>query len=163
MPVKWARGRSAAVIVFAGLLLAGCPAQVYYTGLLAAPRPLAPRRPEDVELFVVTPPARPHTDIGLYQVTAGIDASDATAMIQRLRTEAAARGCDAILVTSIDHQASEDIAPNVQASCIIYNQPAVQAAATPALAAPAPPAPAPHPPAAPAAPAPAGGVPIGNP
>ena len=150
------------MIVFGGLLLAGCPAQVYYTGLLTPPRPLARRRPEDVELFVVTPPARPHTDIGLYQVTAGVDASDSTAMIQRLRAEAAARGCDAIVVTSIDHQASEDIAPNVQASCVIYNQPAVPTSAPKAPAALAPPAPAPPTPAASAAPAPVVGLPTGK-
>jgi hypothetical protein len=156
MRIKPARVGPAAVIVFGGLLLAGCPAQVYYTGLLKPPRPLAPRRPEDVELFVVTPPARPHTDIGLYQITAGVDASSSTEMIQRLRTEAAARGCDAILVTSVDHQASEETAPNVQASCVIYNQPVVPAAAAPA------------PPAAtatqvPGAPAPAVGLPIRKP
>ena len=160
MRVKRSRTGSAAVIVFGGLLLAGCPAQVYYTGLLTPPRPLAPLRPEDVELFVVTPPARPHTNIGLYQITQGIDASDSPAMIQRLRTEAAARGCDAILVTSVDNQASEYTAPNVQASCIVYNQPPLPAAATPAIAAPAPPALAPH---TSAAPAPVVGLPTGNP
>ena len=41
MRAKRVRAGSAAVMVFAGLLLAGCPAQVYYTGLLAPPRPLA--------------------------------------------------------------------------------------------------------------------------
>ena len=132
------RAGAAALIVFGGLLLAGCPAQVYYTGLLASPHPLAPRRPEDVELLVVTPPARPHTDIGLYQIVAGSDADDSGAMIQRLRTEAAARGCDAILLTSIDNQSTKYTASNIQASCVVYNKPAVPASpAAPAPAAPA--------------------------
>jgi hypothetical protein len=153
MRAKRVRAGSAAVMVFAGLLLAGCPAQVYYTGLLAPPRPLAPRRPEEVELFVVTPPARPHSDIGLYQITGGIDANDSTAMIKRLRTEAAARGCEAILITSIDNQASKYTAPNVQASCIVYNQPA-------ALAPPVPTTPTPT---VPCASTPVVGLPIGKP
>jgi hypothetical protein len=147
------------VIVFGGLLLAGCPAQVYYTGLLAPPHPLAPRRPEDVELLVVTPPARPHTNIGLYQIVAGSDTDDSAAMIQRLRTEAAARGCDAILVTSIDNQASKYTASNVQASCVVYNQPAVPTSP----AAPAPPSAASPAPPGSAAPAPAAGLPNSKP
>ncbi len=155
---------AAAALVFGGLLLAGCPAQVYYTGLLAPPRPLAPRRPEDVELLVVTPPARPHTNVGLYQIIAGSDADDSGAMIQRLRTEAAARGCDAILITSIDNQSSKYTASNIQASCVVYNQPAVPASpAAPAPAAPAPPSAAPPAPAGSAAPAPAAGLPNGKP
>ena len=148
------RGTAAAVIVLGGLLLAGCPAQVYYTGLLAPPHPLAPRRPEDVELLVVTPPARPHTDIGLYQIVAGSDADDSGAMIRRLRAEAAARGCDAILLTSIDNQASKYAASNIQASCVVYNQPAPPASP----AAPASPAPPDS-----AAPAPAAGLPNDEP
>jgi hypothetical protein len=151
MRARRARAGSAAVIVFGGLLLAGCPAQVYYTDLLPPPRQLAPRRPEDVEILVVTPPARPHTNIGLYQITEGVDAADSKAMIQRLRTEAAARGCDAILVTSIDNQAPKDAAPNVQASCVVYNQLTVPAPA------------APGPPAVTAPPAPVGDTPIGKP
>jgi hypothetical protein len=154
---------SAAVLMFGGLLLAGCPAQVYYTGLIAPPRPLAPRRPEDVELLVVTPPARPHTNVGLYQIIAGSDADDSRAMIQRLRAEAGARGCDAILITSIDNQSSKYTASNIQASCIVYNQPSVPAPpAAPAPAAPAPPSTASPPPPGSAAPAPAAGLPTGK-
>jgi hypothetical protein len=164
MPVKRARAGSAAMIVLGGLLLAGCPAQVYYTGLLAPPRPLAPRRPEDVELLVVTPPARPHTNIALYQVIAGSDADDSGAMIQRLRTEAAARGCDAILITSIDNQASKYTASNIQASCVVYNQPAAPASpVAPAPAAPPPPSAASPAPPGSAAPAPSAGLPNGKP
>jgi len=172
MRAKRTQAGSAAVIVFGALLLGGCPAQVYYTGLLVPPHPLSPRRPEDVQILAVTPPTRPHTDVGLYQITSGIDADDSAAMIRRLRTEAAARGCDAILITSIDNQASKYAAPNVQASCVVYNQPAVPAPtapAPPAAAAPTPAASTPtaaatsRAPAAPATPTPAVGLPVGKP
>ena len=37
---------AAAVLVVGALMLAGCPAEVYYTQLLAPPRPLVPRHGE---------------------------------------------------------------------------------------------------------------------
>ncbi len=152
---------AAAGLVVGALMLAGCPAEVYYTQLLPPPRPLVPRRVEDVQVLVVTPPPEPHVDIGLLQVTSGIDATDSTAMVARLRAEAAVRGCDAVLVTSIDNQSPKDARPNVQGSCVVFEVPPVYAP-PPAAAAPRPPrAIAPGPSAAPSpAPVPAALPPV---
>jgi hypothetical protein len=133
------RTRAAAfALVVGAVLLSGCPAEVYYTQLLAPPHPLAPRRAEDVQVLVVTPPSAPHVDIGLFQVTSGVDATDSNAMVARLRAEAAARGCDAVLITSIDHQAPKDARPNVQGSCVVFDVPPVYAPPPAAAAGPGP-------------------------
>jgi hypothetical protein len=102
--------------------VAGCiPAEVYYTPLLRPPRALVPRRAEDVQLLVVTPPSAPHLDIGLLQITEGYDVPDSDALVTRLRAEAGARGCDAVLVTSIENQAPKNARPSIHGSCIVYS------------------------------------------
>ena len=130
-------GRAGLVAAVAGtLLLTGCPAAVFYTHLAEPPHPLTPHRVEDVQVLVVTPPAAPHVDVGLFQVTSGQDAPTAKEMVARLRAEAAALGCDAVLITAIDNQASRDVRASVHGSCIVYKQP-------PPATAPEPPAPPP--------------------
>jgi hypothetical protein len=149
------RAGAAAAIVGGALPLVGCPADVYYTQLLRPPHPLVPRRAEDVQLLVVTPPSAPHVNIGLLQVTSGIDATDTTAMVARLRAEAAAHGCDAVLVTSINNQTPKNARPDVQGSCIVYELPPANAPPPAGAAASAPAAaPPPGPPALLPAPAP---------
>ncbi len=108
-----------------GTLLGGCGPQIYYTPLQPAPHQLASHRIEDVQVLAVTPPSVPHTDIGLYQISPGIGgAFDTASLIASLRAEAAARGCDAILVTSVAYVAYERRRePTVQASCVVYSQP----------------------------------------
>jgi hypothetical protein len=103
-------------------LLFGCANAVYYTQLQPAPRVLKPHAPEDLEILAVTPPSRPHRDIGLFQVVQS-DADNQDAMTT-LRARAAAKGCDAITITSIDHRKNRYQSPNIQASCVVYEQPA---------------------------------------
>jgi hypothetical protein len=103
-------------------VVAGCQATVYYTQLLPPPRPMVPHRVQDVQVLVVTPPAAPHVDVGLLQVTTGDGARTSTEMVARLRTDAATLGCDAILITGIEHQApGRNGRPSMQASCIVYD------------------------------------------
>jgi hypothetical protein len=116
------RTRLAAVLA-GTLLLAGCTtAAVFYTHLAEPPHPLTPHRVEDVEVLVVTPPTAPHVDVGLFQVTSGQDAPTAKDRVARLRAEAAAIGCDAVLITGVENQATRDSRPSVQGSCIVYKQ-----------------------------------------
>lgn len=85
-------------------------------------------RIEDVQVLAVTPPSAAHTDIGLYQIDPGFsmrshgDDYEIPPLIARLRADAAARGCDAVLVTSVAY-AARDRKPTVQASCVVYNRP----------------------------------------
>jgi hypothetical protein len=99
---------------------AGCAGTLFYTPLVSSPRPLPPRAIEDVEVFAVSPPPRPLVNLGLFQLIAGIDDASIQAMVARIRSDAAARGCDAILITSVDHYRSQNHSPSIQASCVVY-------------------------------------------
>jgi hypothetical protein len=112
------------VLGLLGLLLAsGCADRFLYTPLLPPPRPMVRRPAAAVELLVVTPPARPHTNVGLMQEVAGSNRWDesATEMIGNLRERAGALGCDAVLIMAIDRRIGQHHAQSVQASCIVYN------------------------------------------
>ena len=129
------------VFVLLGVLLAsGCAAKVVYTPLIPPPRPMSRRPGGAVEVLVVTPPARPHTDVGLLQAfpKAGTWDAPIPEMITNLRERAGAIGCDAVLITSIDRRSSRYHSQSIQASCIVYDDgaPAVDAAPMPRPGAP---------------------------
>jgi len=115
----------AATALLGGALALGCwNATVYYTQLLPPPRPMVPRRVEDVQVLVVTPPPAPHVDVGLMQVTTGDGVRTSTQMVARLRAAAATLGCDAVLITSVENQAPGRAGrPSMQGSCIVYKAP----------------------------------------
>jgi hypothetical protein len=82
------------------LLVVGCAAEVRYVPLLPAPRQLYVRGPAQVELFMVTPPLRPHLDIGMLSLAwADSESQTVQQMIDRVRAAAGQHGCDAFLVT----------------------------------------------------------------
>ncbi len=143
------RARTAAIFLLAGsAFAAGCATDnVGYVPLNPPPRRMSARPVAAVAVFTVTPPRRPHTDIGLLRVVGGnpppsthtdvgfdepqpVSAYDeAQEMIAALRQRAARIGCDAILVTHIDRplvwEPWIDYAgarlPSAQASCVVYN------------------------------------------
>lgn len=107
----------------AGLLglLAGCENSVSYAPIIHPSHRLSPRSVASVEVFAVTPPSRPHKDIGILQVAEGLGQNGSTdGMIASARETAARIGCDAILVTSIDTLGGGHRPANIQASCIVY-------------------------------------------
>jgi hypothetical protein len=111
--------------------LAGCAPAVYYTPLVAPPHPLAPRPVEKVDVYLVTPPARPHVDVGIVQVVlwGEVDGQNVVdTLLGLIKEKAAEVGCDAVLVTSIDrqgrpapHSAAPD-GPSIQGSCVAYKE-----------------------------------------
>jgi hypothetical protein len=111
--------RMAAISV--ACLLVGCADTVFYTPLNESPRPLAPRSPESVEVISVTPPSWPHKDLGILQVEQRNPSHTVDELLAELRAEAATRGCDAILIISIDRRVGRYQAPSIQASCLIHN------------------------------------------
>lgn len=100
------------------------PDHVSFTRVNSAPRPLNRRAPETVEVYVVSTPARPHTSIGLFEVSQGTDGvtPHSTAhMLASLRTHAALRDCDAIVllgINAISHHHHDH--KRIQASCMIF-------------------------------------------
>ena len=123
---KWSGG--------ALLALAGCGIHVEYTELNAPPRPLAPRAPESVEVYASAAPARPHVDVGLFEVEqeSSNTPGKTRALLDELRRRAGAIGCDAVVVAGITAKNSEleslllDYDTNkkaLQATCIVYTAP----------------------------------------
>ena len=71
-------------------------------------------------MFVVTPPPRPHVDLGLVQVIRGNNHETLDQMLGTLRAQAAERGCDAVVVTMVDARATKHSPLSVEGSCEIY-------------------------------------------
>jgi len=118
-------GGAVRTFALAGLLLtAGCADRFLYTPVKPPPRPMSPRPGAAVEVLVVTPPARPHTDVGLIQAFAGANRWDESVqeMIGNLRERAGSLGCDAILITSIERWVSPHHSQTIQASCVVYDE-----------------------------------------
>ena len=103
------------VVLLGTLLAGGCGSRLYYTPLVASPRPLSSKPVSEVQVIAVTAPARMLTTVGIFQVTHGFLPETAATEIAQIRADAARRGCDAILVTSIDNQHL-----SVQAGCIVF-------------------------------------------
>jgi hypothetical protein len=78
-------------------------------------------------MFVVTPPPRPHVDLGLLQVIRGNNEQTLDQMLGTLRAQAAERGCDAVVVTMVDARAARYSPLSVEGSCEIYTPPASDA------------------------------------
>ena len=113
------------------LLLSGCGTIVNYTSLRTVPRG-EPRLPEEVEVFMTSPPKEPHVDVGILEAQQESDLSVDTTrdMLALLRQEAARRGCDAMFVKGFGSNAqgsilAPDVASSVKtitATCIRYTQ-----------------------------------------
>jgi hypothetical protein len=105
-------------------LLAGCENTVMYTPIIHPDHALASRGVDTVEVFAITPPARPHKDIGIFQIAASHFSEDPSTerLIADARKQAAQLGCDAIVVTSVDNLSDRYHSSNIQAGCLIYDR-----------------------------------------
>lgn len=95
-----------------------------YTAISHPDHPLPSRSVESVEVFVITPPARRHKNIGIFQIVQQQWPQDGTVqgMIADARKYAAQIGCDAILVTSVDNTSGRYHSANLQAGCVLYDR-----------------------------------------
>jgi hypothetical protein len=69
---------------------------VDYIPLNPAPHPMTPRDPEQVEMFQTKPPEKPYVEVATIEAQGSV--TSATVM-QKLREEAAKRGCDGLVLT----------------------------------------------------------------
>jgi len=120
--------RSPLLLLVLGSFLGGCGTFVDFTPINEPPHPLQPRSSASVEVFSSGPPARPHVDVALVEVeqTRSLNEQGTGLMIQRMREQAAAIGCDAIVLRGVtDHQGSGDLfdpgATKREAACIVYD------------------------------------------
>jgi hypothetical protein len=145
--------RTPLLLFVLGASLGGCGTFVDFTPINDPPHPLEPRSSASVEVFSSGPPARPHVDVALVEVeqTHSLNEQGTGLMIQRMREQAAAIGCDAIVLRGVtDHQGAQPgsgwdlVDPGStkrEATCIVYDEePRVGSfrAATPTTAAPPP-------------------------
>lgn len=110
------------------------PDHVSFTRVNSPPRPLNRRATESVEVYLASTPTRPHTSIGLFEVSQGTDGvtPHSTAhMLASLRAHAALRDCDAIVVLGVNAISHEHHAhKRIQASCMIFTDDDALKAAT---------------------------------
>jgi hypothetical protein len=115
--------RGAPVVCVAVMALAGCANPVAYIPLVVPPRPMISRRPEQVDVLLVTPPARPHMDIGFLQIACPYseDPNRYQELIRQMRGAAAVVGCDAVLIISATAVFGRGRSGgSMQASCEVY-------------------------------------------
>ncbi|HXJ22548.1 MAG TPA: SH3 domain-containing protein [Polyangia bacterium] len=113
------------VACLAAVAFGGCASTnpVMYMQINPPPRPMVPRPFEQVDMFLVTPPSRPHVDVAMLQAFGWPGASDPIQlqmMLGQLLEGAAQRGCDAVLVTMIDARYGRYSTSSVQGSCELY-------------------------------------------
>jgi hypothetical protein len=118
--------------ILCGSVFAGCGTFVDFTPLNESPRPLSPRALGSVEVFSSGAPTRPHVDVALVEAvqTHSLNEQGTGLMVQRMREQAAAMGCDAIVLGgATDHQGAppgsgwdllDPGATKRQATCIVY-------------------------------------------
>ena len=102
------------------LSAAGCADRIVYVPIVAPPHQPAARTAAQVELLVLTPSPRPHVDVGMLQVIRGANGESLNEMLSIMRSQAAMRGCDAIVVTMVDARATKHTPASVEGSCEIY-------------------------------------------
>jgi hypothetical protein len=128
--VSLADVRGLVVLVLACLLGAGCADTTYYTPLVTPSRPLVPKPAEAVAVLTATPPGRAFQIVGTLQVIEGGGQDfEINRMLEELRGQAAAVGCDAVLITLVDRRSNRYTESSVQGSCVVYPQPAAPASA----------------------------------
>ena len=91
--------------------VAACGSSIRATEINPAPRPLAARTPESVEVFTSGAPARPHMDLAFYeaQQSSEFSSDDTREFIVKMRAAAAQRGCDGLVVGGITHETTRTL------------------------------------------------------
>ena len=120
-------------MLLSAALLAGCGTYADFTPINEPPHALRPRSARSVEVLASGAPARPHVDVAIVEVeqTHSFNAQGTGLMIQRLRQQAAAIGCDAIVLGGVtDHQGArpgsgwsllDPGSTKRQATCVVYD------------------------------------------
>jgi len=112
--------------------LAGCGTYTSFTPINSPPHELTSRPSCQIEVFSSGPPSRPYVDVAVIEVeqTHSFNEQGAALMIRRIRAQAGAIGCDAVVLGGItDHNGAQpgtglyllDPGSTKQtATCIVY-------------------------------------------
>jgi hypothetical protein len=82
-------------------LVAACGTTTSFTPTNTPPRPMSARAPETVEVFTSGQPDRPYVEVGMLeaQQSSEFSSDNMSEIVSALRTEAAKKGCDGLIVT----------------------------------------------------------------
>ena len=93
-------GRMKRALTLLVLTFAGCGHSLEYTALNKSPHGMSRRAPETVEVFLTQQPTRPAVEVGYFEIEQQTATSGGTTeMVAKLREEAAALGCDALVIS----------------------------------------------------------------
>ena len=106
-------------VIFGLLGAAGCASVVTVTPLNPSPRPAAKASAAGVELYASAPPARSHRDVSVIEVEQN-GLGDAASLIDDLRSEAAAQGCDALVLAPPSWRGGGHSHRVLSGTCIVY-------------------------------------------
>jgi hypothetical protein len=121
-------------LVLSAAAIAGCGTYVGVTEINPAPVAMTARSSRSVEVYASGPPARPHTDVAIIEAeqTHSLNEQSTGLMIRRMREQAAAMGCDAIVLGgTTDHNGAQpgsgwDLldpgSTKREATCIVYGE-----------------------------------------
>jgi hypothetical protein len=114
-------------LLLASLLFTGCAASVTATPVNAPPGQMIRRSPAQVEIFTAGAPTRPHVDVALLEAEPGLSERSTADLVARLRENAAANGCDGLVITGVDTQTFRhgDEKKTVTGTCIMWTAPIV--------------------------------------
>jgi hypothetical protein len=86
---------------------------------------MARRSPAEVEIFTAGAPTRPHVDVAILEAEPGLSERSTADLIARMRENAAANGCDGLVVTGVDTQTFRygDEKKTVTGTCIVWAPP----------------------------------------
>jgi hypothetical protein len=111
------------------------PNTVVYSAVNQPPRPFVRRAPESVDVFVGRAPARPHLDVGLFEVYQGMNADGTLRstedMLASARLHAGLRGCDAVSIMNVELTGAYGRWRVVRGVCAMYTDEQAQANPTP--------------------------------
>lgn len=119
------------------LVSTGCGIHTEYIPMNTPPRPLAPRPPEQVEMFSSQKPSRPYVEVGTIEVQQqAYNGSTASSIVTTLRAEGGRRGCDGLVMLGANDalfvagssgpnggSVSSRTLKGYRASCIVYTEP----------------------------------------
>jgi hypothetical protein len=119
------RGMRTAALLLAVIATTGCmadlkpSAEVGFIPTNAPPRELAPRAPEAVRIYTSARPAGAYLEVGAFDAFADSTWTRAGFVFARMRAEAAAHGCEGLIVAPHDRTYQRMTLAGYQATCIV--------------------------------------------
>lgn len=105
--------RLAALAPALGLALVGCAPTTTFVKTNASPKALAARPVDGVAVFTASAPDRPYVEVGIISSITTVSLPDRAALLAAIRAEAAARGCEGLIVSSGTSELAEG-------TCIVF-------------------------------------------